>query len=284
MLLIVILYEICGIWLVGVIIIMIMNFNYIIFMMFEFYTLAFLYLVLNERSSYERGNASIYLMVFGYVIGFRLIMCNNLVIIGVLLLLLGITKLPVYGLHMWLPKVHVEASMLGSIILAGGVLKLRILYYWNFGVIILLRMVMFYSLINIINIVDGKGFAAYSSVLHMTCCILLGLIIMLLVRYIHIVLSPLIFITVYLRYMTSGSRIYLKSGLMIIILWMVNFRVPFCGGFFAEVYIISYIRTLLLVLILMYMVVGIVIIKSINNNIGDRIIYIPWFVLYIIMI
>jgi len=165
--------------------------------------------------------------------------------------------------------------MLRSIILAGGVLKLRILYYWNFGIVILLGVVVFYSVINIISIIDGKGFAAYSSVLHMTCCILLGLIIILLVGYMHIVLSPLIFITVYLRYVMSGSRTYIKSGLIMIILWIVNFRVPFCGGFFAEVYIISYIRMILFVLMLMYIIVGVIMIKSINNNVGGRIIYIP---------
>jgi len=269
---------------VGVIIIMVINFNYVMFMIFEFYTLAFLYLVMNEGSSYERGNANIYLMVFRYVMGFRVIMCNSLIMIGILLLLLRMTKLPVYGLHMWLPKVHVEASMLRSIMLAGGVLKLRILYYWNFGVVMLLGVVVFYSVINMIGVVDGKGFAAYSSVLHITCCVLLGLVVILLVGYIHIVLSPLMFMTVYLRYVMSGSRMYVKSGLIIMVLWIVNFRVPFCGGFFAEVYLISYIRMILLVLMSIYIMVGVIIMKSINSNVGGGVIYIPWFVLYVLVI
>jgi len=33
-------------------------------------------------------------------------------------------KMPVIGLHFWLPKAHVEASTRGSIILAGLLLKL----------------------------------------------------------------------------------------------------------------------------------------------------------------
>merc|ERR1719234_1503714 len=40
-------------------------------------------------------------------------------------LLLGfIVKLPRFGFHLWLPKAHVEAPVIGSIILAGVLLKL----------------------------------------------------------------------------------------------------------------------------------------------------------------
>jgi len=70
----------------------------------------------------------------------------------------------------------------------------------------------------ILSVVDGKAFAAYSSVLHMTLCVLLGLIVILLVGYIHIIISPLMFITVYIGYIVSGSRFYVKIGLMMIVL------------------------------------------------------------------
>jgi len=33
-------------------------------------------------------------------------------------------KLPVFGVHLWLPKAHVEAPVSGSMILAGVLLKL----------------------------------------------------------------------------------------------------------------------------------------------------------------
>ena len=33
-------------------------------------------------------------------------------------------KLPLYGVHIWLPKAHVEAPVGGSMILAGVLLKL----------------------------------------------------------------------------------------------------------------------------------------------------------------
>ena len=35
-----------------------------------------------------------------------------------------VIKLPLYGLHLWLPKVHVEAPVEGSVLLAGILLKL----------------------------------------------------------------------------------------------------------------------------------------------------------------
>lgn len=35
-----------------------------------------------------------------------------------------LVKLPIYSLHLWLPKAHVEAPLVGSIILAGILLKL----------------------------------------------------------------------------------------------------------------------------------------------------------------
>ena len=35
-----------------------------------------------------------------------------------------LVKFPIYGVHLWLPKAHVEAPVRGSIILAGVLLKL----------------------------------------------------------------------------------------------------------------------------------------------------------------
>ena len=35
-----------------------------------------------------------------------------------------LVKLPIYSVHLWLPKAHVEAPLVGSIILAGILLKL----------------------------------------------------------------------------------------------------------------------------------------------------------------
>lgn len=260
-----------------------MKFDYVIFMLFEIYTVLFLLIVINSRSSYERGRANIYLIFFRYVIRMGVVIINNLMLIRALLLMLRMSKLPIYGLHIWLPKVHVEASILRSIILARGVLKLGILYMWNFRILMILRIVVIRSLLILITSVDGKIFAAISSVLHITLCVLVGLYIILMIRYIHIVISPYIFMTVYLIYLNGGTRFYMKMGVTIIILWIVNFRLPMVRRFFSEVYLIMYCRMILMMLLIIYMVVGYVIIKSIND-VRRRVYYIPWFVLYILVI
>merc|ERR1712157_421688 len=234
----------------------------------------FFVLVANFGSSYERGSANTFIIFFRFVLGFRVVMNNNIIMIGLILVMLGLAKLPLYGLHIWLPKVHVEASIVGSMVLAGAVLKLGILYCWNFSLMIIVGLLVLMSAVVIIRVIDGKGFAAYSSVLHISLCVIFGLVLMLLVGYIHIVLSPLIFITVYIRYVVSGSRFYLKMGLIIIVLWLVNFRLPFVGSFFSEVYIMQFIGIILLILIVIYMIVRYVSMKSLNID-GKGVLYLP---------
>jgi len=45
-------------------------------------------------------------------------------IISILILVPFLVKIPVFGIHFWLPKAHVEANTSGSIVLAGLLLKL----------------------------------------------------------------------------------------------------------------------------------------------------------------
>jgi len=94
--------------------------------------------------------------------------------IVVLTLLIGLSKLPVYGLHQWLPKVHVEASILGSIILAGIILKMGIVFIRLFGYSMPMVIVGLISGVLLIFRSDGKVVIAYSSVIHMSLC---GLVI-----------------------------------------------------------------------------------------------------------
>jgi len=259
-----------------------MEFDYWMLMLFELYTLIFYYLVSNFRSSYERGRANVFIMVFGFVMRFRVVMSNSMTVMRMVLLILRMAKLPIYRLHIWLPKVHVEASILGSMVLARAVLKLGIMYVWNFRSSLMVGTIILMSVVIIYEIVDGKSFAAYSSVLHITLCVVLGLYVMILVRYIHIVLSPLMFITVYIIYNLSGSRFYMKSRIIIIILWVINFGLPFLRSFFSEVYVIQYGSVMVIILVNIYIIVGYAIMKSINLD-RKGLFYIPWIVLYLIM-
>jgi hypothetical protein len=85
-------------------------------------------------------------------------------------------------------------------------------------VIVIVGFIVVRSLLILIVSVDRKIFAAMSSVLHITLCILVRLYVMLLIRYIHIVISPYMFVTVYIVYLNRRTRYYIKIGFVIIIL------------------------------------------------------------------
>jgi len=66
-----------------------------------------------------------YLGIYSFMIRCFLVTNVDLNVGTGLVMMIRFSKLPVFGLHIWLPKVHVEASMLRSIVLARVVLKAR---------------------------------------------------------------------------------------------------------------------------------------------------------------
>lgn len=175
--------------------------------------------------------------------------------------LLFLIKFPLYYLHLWLPKAHVEAPTRARILLAGLLLKLgtggflRVLYLLKFNFEYLLFFIsflgFFFSCFLCVFQSDLKSLAAYSSINHIIFLLLLLRIIRVLRKFrsvliiiAHGFISTLIFFFVGEFYHLSRTRMlyffggYLKSNLYFLIIfrltWLFNGGVPFSLSFFAE--------------------------------------------------
>lgn len=126
-----------------------------------------------DSNTFERGGANLYMGWFSLTLGFVLISNFDLRIMVVLVVLIRLSKLPVYGLHSWLPKVHVEASLFGSMILAGIILKIGIVFVRLYRFSVLIVVVGLSSRVLLMFGSDGKVVIAYSSVMHISLCRLL---------------------------------------------------------------------------------------------------------------
>lgn len=172
-------------------------------------------------------------------------------------------KLPVYGLHFWLPIAHVEAPTSGSIVLAGILLKLGGCALVRFGYVVdysiftgCLSVYVIFSLV-VVSIVasfqsDFKRLVAYSSVVHMTVLVIrlfsgfgISSSAFLIIMVFHGFVSPLMFIMVGLVYKIASSRIlailhgsftysYLIS-LLLVFMFLMNVPTPPFSSFLAEV-------------------------------------------------
>lgn len=178
-------------------------------------------------------------------------------------------KLPVYGFHVWLTKAHVEAPVVGSMILAGVLLKLgayglyrvfsiwdskhvewiRIFNVWVVFSFILVRFICFRQ-------VDLKLLIAYSSVVHMAVS-LSGIFIlsavspvgMIMLLVAHGICSSGLFWGVKVFYEISGSRnLFHNRGFLflfptLIFYWLVfclvNSSVPPSLNLFSEIFLFS---------------------------------------------
>lgn len=144
--------------------------------------------------------------------------------------ILGIfaVKCPIFGLHLWLPKAHVEAPTTARMLLAGLLLKvgvygvLKVVSYVNlswFWVMIL--SFMGYILAPILSILsrDTKQLVAYSSVTHINlilnrlvfCCLRLNTSSYL-ISLSHGYISSIIFFIIGEMYHSGGSRMIYYSG------------------------------------------------------------------------
>ena len=196
-------------------------------------------------------------------------------------LLRFITKIPVWGLHFWLPKAHVDAPTGRSIILARILLKLRRyrilrltirfynIYRINYHIIILRCVGFFYSSNICLRLIDYKVIVAYSSVSHISLAFarLISICFLssyqrgyfLLIR--HRITSPALFFfsEIFMKYKNTRSIIFIKrlyqiKGLIyfFIIFIFINLAIPPFINFWRELFIILNIIIMSLLRILLF--------------------------------
>lgn len=177
-----------------------------------------------------------------------------------------IMKFPVYFLHLWLPKAHVEAPTTASILLAGLLLKLGTAGFLRILGVINLVFCNFWLIISFFGMVlssfccvfqsDSKALAAYSSIAHIGF-LLFSLVFLLLpaktggliLMLAHGYTSTLIFYVIGEFYHRVGRRmIYFMSGFLgsrliigvvFSVVFLSNRGVPPSMSFISEFIVIS---------------------------------------------
>nr|YP_010610486.1 NADH dehydrogenase subunit 4 [Graphium antiphates]WAP90814.1 NADH dehydrogenase subunit 4 [Graphium antiphates] len=177
---------------------------FMFYLFFEGSLIPTLILILGWGYQPERIQAGLYLLFYTLFVSLPMLMgiffifnkSNNLMIyfmkfysldfylLYLSMILAFLVKMPMYFVHLWLPKAHVEAPVSGSMILAGimlklggyGLLRIMILFQkigmkLNFMWIIISLVGGFYISLNCLCQVDMKSLIAYSSVAHMSMVI-----------------------------------------------------------------------------------------------------------------
>jgi NADH-ubiquinone oxidoreductase chain 4 len=280
---------------------------FLFYVIFEFTFMLIYIFLLSWGFSSERLGASFYIVFYTILVSFPfltyIILFDTLFLSikfisiyiyeinnfwWIFLFLVFLVKLPVYGVHLWLPKAHVESPISGSIVLAGVLLKIggygiiRISFLCSSKLIYingyLVSIGLMGSLIRCflcIRQYDLKSLVAYSSVCHMGL-FLAGIFsfsfwgengrVYIIVS--HGFCSSCLFYIVYVLYKRFHSRrILLIKGIytifpsfiiFIFIFSIFNMGLPPSISFFSEVSILvgvlimNFFRILLIMLILFF--------------------------------
>nr|YP_010274899.1 NADH dehydrogenase subunit 4 [Tagiades menaka]UJV31584.1 NADH dehydrogenase subunit 4 [Tagiades menaka] len=173
---------------------------FMFYMFFEGSLIPVLLLIVGWGYQPERIQAGLYLLFYTLFVSLPLLMgifyifkemnCMkiyflkfynfNMYLLYFSMIMAFLVKMPMYFVHLWLPKAHVEAPVSGSMILAGVMLKLggygllRVLIFLqsvslklNYFWIIISLVGGFYISLKCLCQVDMKSLIAYSSVAHM---------------------------------------------------------------------------------------------------------------------
>ena len=175
------------------------------------------------------------------------------------------SKIPVFPLHVWLPEAHVEAPTVGSVLLAGILLKLGVYGFLRVSLTIFPDASLFfspflylicslgvlYASLTAIRQTDIKRIVAYSSIAHMNLIViglfsftLVGLDGALLQTISHGFVASALFFCIGILYARYGSRsIFYYGGLvhimplystLFLIFTLANIALPGTSSFIAE--------------------------------------------------
>nr|UHA56275.1 NADH dehydrogenase subunit 4 [Bipalium adventitium] len=179
-------------------------------------------------------------------------------------------KFPAFGVHLWLPKAHVESPVYGSMILAGIMIKLGVVgifrfffsgkgMFWDYFVF---NNIFFYFCLSVflVNFIcsrqyDLKAFVAYSSIVHMALILitiwsgsLVSIVGALFMSFAHGLCSSALFLNLNCFYGMSTSRnIVINSGFIYVssffcffwfVMCSINCSIPISLNFFSEVFLI----------------------------------------------
>ena len=173
------------------VVIMITTSIVIFYIWFELSLLPMVLLILGWGKQPERLIASLYILMYTITGSFPflfIILYNKLLLLDPLsitsqpflvswcIILPFCVKLPIYYLHLWLPKAHVEAPVFGSIILAATLLKIGSYGVWRLSLLLNYSVSMLFLRVRLfraglcswvtLSQVDIKAIIAYSRVVH----------------------------------------------------------------------------------------------------------------------
>ena len=179
-------------------------------------------------------------------------------------------KIPMFPFHIWLPEAHVEAPTIGSVILAGILLKLggygffRFViplvpfanYYFTPFIFALSTLAILYTSLTAIRQVDLKKIIAYASVSHMNFVVLglfsfssLGLLGSIFLMLSHGIVSSGLFFAVGVLYERYHTRLLKYYGglaytmplfsILFFLLILANFSFPGTSNFIGEFLVLA---------------------------------------------